>query len=398
MRHCLLVVSLFGVLASIGPAIGGESGSAIFRGMRASDRAATIAGVPQTGLRCSGCHGRDASGAVAGSAVIPPVDGRTLREPAPTRPAYDPALFARALRDGLRSDGRPLALAMPRYGLEEAQIDALWLFLSQLEADERRGVEAGRVRFAVAAQPGNREEAEALRLSLERAWRALGSPDVNGRRAEFVSILADPASRAFDDVFAVLGSEPGTAFGTGLLDALVAQGIPVVGPAHLPSRDRERLPDVVWLTPGESALADFISRNAGTLRDAGDRVERHATSARDLAAILALPEADLAGTSLIVSIFAVKTPSDLERLAEAPAETLLVRPAPPFASRDELADLLASLVRDGLAESGRDLTRTRFLEAVDRSTVGIRGRSAGGGDGPMSSDDVDLIRLRPARR
>lgn len=398
MSHCLRLVGLLGLLASNGPANGEETGSAIFRGTQASDRAATIAGVRQTGLRCSGCHGRDASGTVAGSATIPPVDGRRLRESALARPAYDAALFARALRDGLRSDGQPLALAMPRYAFDDAQLGALWRFLSQIETDERRGVEAGRVRFAVAARPGNREEAEALRLSLERAWGALGSPDVNGRRAEFVSILADPSSGAFDDVFAVLGSEPGTAFGTELLDALVAQGIPVVGPAHLPSRDRERLPDAVWLTPGESAVAEFISRNADALREGGDRAERRAASARDLAAILALPEADLADTSLIVSIFAVETPSDLQRLAEAPAETLLVRPASPFTSRDDLADLLARIVRDGLAESGRDLTRTRFLEAVARATFGMRGPSAGGGNVPTSSTDFDVIRLRPAGR
>jgi hypothetical protein len=49
-----------------------------------------------------------------------------------TEPAYDPSTFARAVRDGVGSDGDELDSVMPRWQLTDPEVKGLIAFLETL--------------------------------------------------------------------------------------------------------------------------------------------------------------------------------------------------------------------------------------------------------------------------
>lgn len=108
---------------------------------------------------CVACHRRSGLGSTEGQEAVPAVTGDLLYQPlrlptskppfAPTlRPAYDDATLKRAIRNGIRSDGKALGELMPRYDLTDHELDSLIAYLKDLESNPATGVTDQEMHFA----------------------------------------------------------------------------------------------------------------------------------------------------------------------------------------------------------------------------------------------------------
>jgi hypothetical protein len=120
---------------------------------------------------CMQCHGRSGLGTVEGKIVIPPISGHFLFHPGerfvagedehqahlpPTprdRGGYDDTTLARAIRDGIGADGRPLDYLMPRYDLDDASMGELIAYLKHLSSGRVPGVTNSTLHFATIVTP-----------------------------------------------------------------------------------------------------------------------------------------------------------------------------------------------------------------------------------------------------
>lgn len=102
-----------------------------------------------------------------------------------TRPAYDMASLARAMRDGVGAGGATFDLPMPRYRLSDREIAALAAYLRRTGA--RRpppGLDAGVVHLATAVAPDVPERQQQAMLDvLERCTASHSPAEGSGRRA-----------------------------------------------------------------------------------------------------------------------------------------------------------------------------------------------------------------------
>jgi len=161
---CLLAgAALPSGLAAPGPAASGDSvGQAIYlRGVLGSG--APIEGKREDGVvttgaeaACANCHQRSGLGSTEGGASTPPITGEYLfhsrahdaSEPAlphaegvrGNRQPYTEETLARAIREGLDSDGRPLGYLMPRVALGDEDMAALVDYLKELGVRQVPGV------------------------------------------------------------------------------------------------------------------------------------------------------------------------------------------------------------------------------------------------------------------
>ncbi len=145
---------------------------------------------------CVTCHRRSGMGSVEGSIdstiLVPPVAGPVLFAPARfagvylnpvhhyvpnaaweralTRPAYDLASLARALRDGLDPGGTQLVTPMPRYELDDAAVAALAAYLRQLSVVPAPGVEPDTMHLATVVTPDVRAGHVNAVLDVVRRW------------------------------------------------------------------------------------------------------------------------------------------------------------------------------------------------------------------------------------
>ena len=101
-------------------------------------RRSGVTGMMGSRLVCANCHGSDARGRtirmMMAQVEAPDIRWGTLSQPMQDpdgglEPAYDPRTFARAVRDGIGSDGRALDPPMPRWDLTAAQVEAIIAFL-----------------------------------------------------------------------------------------------------------------------------------------------------------------------------------------------------------------------------------------------------------------------------
>jgi hypothetical protein len=172
-RLALAGAWLLGGLAPPGPADAAPAdrvGQAIYvRGVRGSGE--PLQGIRGGGLVTSGadaacvnCHQRSGLGSVEGGVSIPPVTGDFLfrsrahdaSEPAmpyvesvhANRDPYTEATLARAIRDGVDPQGRPLSYVMPRYALDDEDMAALVAYLRRLTVRQIPGVTDTVLHFA----------------------------------------------------------------------------------------------------------------------------------------------------------------------------------------------------------------------------------------------------------
>lgn len=114
-------------------------------------------------------HENSGAGGSAASNQIPPVAGKYLFQPHATghdeanlpyvdgmranRSPYTPATLARAMREGIDSDGHPLRPLMPRFELGDRDMAALVAYLNTLDPTRVPGVTPGVLHFATIVTP-----------------------------------------------------------------------------------------------------------------------------------------------------------------------------------------------------------------------------------------------------
>jgi hypothetical protein len=118
---------------------------------------------------CVNCHLRSGLGSKEGDLFIPPVTGEYLfhdREHSGhdpllpyvesmhgNRAPYTPATLARAIREGVDSDGRRLSYLMPRYALNDEDMEALIDYLAKLSIRRSPGVTDSTLHLATIFTP-----------------------------------------------------------------------------------------------------------------------------------------------------------------------------------------------------------------------------------------------------
>ena len=140
-------------------------------------REGSVPGANGTAAACVNCHHRSglgsthqSSGIGAGAAIsrIPPIAGRYLfqhnaghaEENLPyvdgmrsNRSPYTPVTLARALRDGVDSDGHTLSNLMPRFAIDDADLSSLIAYLNTLYPARVPGLTPGLLHFATIITP-----------------------------------------------------------------------------------------------------------------------------------------------------------------------------------------------------------------------------------------------------
>ena len=125
-----------------------------------------------TQFSCQNCHGRSGMGAAEGNIIVPAIAGPILYapNPQPKRAAYDDKSLARALRDGVNPNGRPLDSLMPRYKLSNDEIKALSTYLRELSASYSPGVDNKIIRFATVVTDAEDKNVKDAVLSVLRTY------------------------------------------------------------------------------------------------------------------------------------------------------------------------------------------------------------------------------------
>jgi len=163
-RPHLAAAILLAALTGPGQAAGRDVGagqSIYLRGVVGSG--APLEGAREAGMTtigadaaCASCHQRSGLGSVEGGISIPPITGQYLfrsstsggAEPVlpyvesvrGNRDPYTEATLARAIREGVDSQGRPLGYLMPRFALADDDMAALIDYLKGLGASKVPGV------------------------------------------------------------------------------------------------------------------------------------------------------------------------------------------------------------------------------------------------------------------
>lgn len=181
----LLLAAGLGSLAAASAADPPEA-SIVEAGRRIYQEGILTTGEPLRGSRAGGnqasgreaacvlCHQRSGLGISEGAIPMPPVSGPALfgsvtlpghvprrapgiefRDyPFRTRPPYDEALLARAIREGVNPDGYVFQYLMPRYDLAGRDMRALIAYLRTLSARPSPGAGESMVHFATVVAPG----------------------------------------------------------------------------------------------------------------------------------------------------------------------------------------------------------------------------------------------------
>lgn len=201
IRSMLLVAGLAGIWPAAAATVAGMPeekatalGEQMFRkGVLPSGApmlAHTKGGTPAPGMTyaCASCHLRSGIGATDEGLSTPAINGFWLSQPLyqklskvpgsqraslglkvpPTRPAYDDASLARAIRQGADPSGRGFNPRMPLYDLGGQDMEILVHYLKNLSSRPSPGVSEERLRFAtVLTEEVSPEDREAMLLPLD---------------------------------------------------------------------------------------------------------------------------------------------------------------------------------------------------------------------------------------
>jgi len=171
----LLLLAAAGASAAGAGAATPDPGEAIYlRGTTAGNAPVSATRSAQSGVRgqaaaCVNCHQRSGLGGREGRLLIPPITTRYLFRPRASeveerdipfvagmhgdREPYTDATLARAIRDGVDSEGRPLDFLMPRYDLDDDAMAALIGHLRRLDKASVPGVTSTTLHFATIITP-----------------------------------------------------------------------------------------------------------------------------------------------------------------------------------------------------------------------------------------------------
>lgn len=130
---------------------------------------------------CVSCHLRSGLGSIEGGVVTTPVNGKTLFQPlkrfykgyevisAPLlRPAYTDESLAEVIEGGISPSGRILNGVMPRYNLNEKDMEILIFYLKNLSSEFSPGVSDATIHFAtVVSEDVSTKDRDAMMGMLE---------------------------------------------------------------------------------------------------------------------------------------------------------------------------------------------------------------------------------------
>lgn len=168
--------------------------------------------VQGAGAACVNCHRRSGLGAAEGRGFIPPVTGQFLfhantenrRErdlpfiegARPNRDPYTEATLARAIREGVDVEGKPLSMLMPRFALDDASMAALIAYLRQLSPKSVPGVGDTVLQFATIITPDADPVKRAATLVVlndyfaeKNATARLESPRMYSYRKQMIKVI-----------------------------------------------------------------------------------------------------------------------------------------------------------------------------------------------------------------
>ena len=368
---------------------------------------------------CHRCHGRDALGGREGD--VPSLEWSHLSQPNTGRDVYTAASFHRAVTGGVAVDRRELSHLMPRYKLSEAETGSIRDYLEAIHYVQRTGVEANKIYIGIADINADLDLSTRYRQSMIRALsERLGGTFVHGRRVELIAINPH-VSDLPKQVFAVVAA-PIT-----VVDKYIEAGIPIIAPlgalrgdedpsivrSITPSRQarRQQLAEAL-VTQAEStitivaddpqiasalaltvrlvdpAFETRIRTDLSTAEAGGDIVLMGdvAMPSRQLAfdrvwlewqqlAHLSLPEAP--------SIIAVlDTPNIVDESVQDQRHPALVH-----------ATVAGVVLAEALKLAGRDLSRSRLMQALDAVVLSDKGLDYE--RYPLTgTDEIRFIRLR----
>jgi len=328
-------------------------------------------------VACGNCHGADGRGRPEGTLFPSDLTWEDLTKPyghsraLRKHRAYTAASFARAVNEGVDPDGNRLDWAMPRFALSRSELDALVAHLQRLGAERDPGIGEASLRIGTIL-PNGSAAAQAVRAALEGFVESLNrAGGIHQRRLELVA--------AHDDapVFALLS----------LREEFEARGLPAVAAF---GRQEGGTAFSVFSSPAAQAalLVEFANRR-GSLRPAilaaDDRAHLGAAAAEQCAKRgCADPvridwranELDAAGVVRRLKqarreqIFFFGAQAELAQLLDAvarmpdagwqPTVYLSVPPSPRAAALSA-----AAVLAEGLRRAGRDLSRERFVRALE---------------------------------
>jgi len=162
--------------AGAGPAAGDTAAGELIY-LRGISAAGPIAGVREPGgmrsqgrdVACVNCHLHSGLGMTEGHTYVPPITGRYLFQPRASdhkqpdlpyvegmhrdRDPYTDATLARAIREGVDSEGKPLGNLMPRFDLNDQEMTSLIAYLKKIGAARVPGVTDTVLHFATIVTP-----------------------------------------------------------------------------------------------------------------------------------------------------------------------------------------------------------------------------------------------------
>jgi hypothetical protein len=151
---------------------GADAGEAIYRrgvtgsGAQVEARREGVEAAQGAAVACVNCHQRSGFGGREGRDVVPPITGRYLYRPEGgdrdipylqgmrgDREPYTDELLARAIREGVDSQGNTLSRLMPRYTLDDTDMESLVTYLKGLDQRGVPGVTDSTLHLATVITP-----------------------------------------------------------------------------------------------------------------------------------------------------------------------------------------------------------------------------------------------------
>ena len=166
-----------GAAANLAKPDAARAGQAIYRDGQLPDGSLVTAqregGMTVSGASaaCINCHRRSGLGAREGRVSVPPVAGMYLFHPRaqaeagdnselpyvdgirPDRDPYTNDTLARAIREGIGQDGKPLHYLMPQYAFDDGQMASLIAYLDRLSPRTMPGADETTLHFATIVTP-----------------------------------------------------------------------------------------------------------------------------------------------------------------------------------------------------------------------------------------------------
>ncbi len=164
--------------------------------------------VPMHRFACRRCHGAGGRGGAEGGVQIPPIHWRALqrRYPDETTPQVEQRIRM-AVREGRTPEGRGLHPLMPRYPLDESELQGLLVYMKALDKPRVAGVSDRTIHIAMPAPASISGPARVLREVIRRYFDQVNlRGGIWGR--ELVLDAPDSVAKPFAVLLPIAGMAP----------------------------------------------------------------------------------------------------------------------------------------------------------------------------------------------